>query len=159
MTMRLRRALRIGRRSSFAKDDGGAGTIEFVLAVPMFVVALAFSFEFGQLFLAHQSTVNNVRSAARYLSRTALTGTNVANAREIVRSGRIDGDCNPEYMCAAGTDIQINTDFDAEPGMPRRIRIRTQTSFPLTLFRLIDRDGSETSIPFVVTEDLRYVGM
>src|SRR6185312_16209912 len=57
----------------FTKTDSGTATIEFVVAIPMFLAALAFAFEFGQIFLAHQGTVDNVRAAARYLSRVDLT--------------------------------------------------------------------------------------
>ena len=75
--------------ASFARDRDGAVTIEFVVTLPLFLVALAFAFEFGQIFLAHQSTVNNVRAASRYLSRTAVTPANLACAQDIVRTGRM----------------------------------------------------------------------
>ena len=53
-------------RRAFRHEDGSI-TVEFVVTFPLILAALAFSFEFGRLFIAHHTAVNNVRAAVRYL--------------------------------------------------------------------------------------------
>lgn len=154
--------------ASFARDRDGAVTIEFVVTLPLFLVALAFAFEFGQIFLAHQSTVNNVRAASRYLSRTAVTPANLACAQDIVRTGRMvlsAGACAapvpgtyPEYLEATHADVTIDADY-ATFGPPtfakagKTIRIDVRVEYPLSIFSLAG--DNRPFIPFRVTEDAR----
>lgn len=146
---------------SFQACQRGAVTIEFVMTIPLFLAALAFAFEFGRFFLAHQSTVNNVRSAARYLSRVEITDANFDCAKYIVRTGRMDfgdGVCAapdegdyPDYLAPANADIAIARNA-------QRIFIRTDVRFPLTIFGFVDGSG-RSNLRFAVQEDVRWVGM
>jgi hypothetical protein len=128
-----------------------------VVTLPLFLAALAFAFEFGNLFLAHLGTVKNVRAAARYLSRVPITTANIKNAADLVCSGDIDGNCNgdaPEYLrgrCGTAEPGCITTTGD-------RIQIRVRGEYSLTLFNLVGGQA-RTTIPFVVTETTRHVGM
>jgi hypothetical protein len=141
-----------GIKTRFANSERGAVTIEFVCTLPLFLAALAFAFELGQFFLAHQSTVHNVRAATRFLSRLA-PAANVDEARNIVRTGRINGGDAPEYLDDA--DIEIR---DIDP-LPRDVNIwrvqATVTYRPLLMGFL---GGDAITIPFVVREDFRIVG-
>jgi Flp pilus assembly protein TadG len=146
---------------SFLREDKAAVTIEFVLMLPMFLIALAISFEFGQIFLAHQQTVDNVRQAARYLSHTDLSGSDIARALNIVRTGRVAGGAAPDFLSASHADVTITPNYKSfgPPDYSRSgntSRIRVRVSYPLTIFTFID---NRASIPFVVVEDLRYVGV
>jgi hypothetical protein len=135
----------------FSKSQTGAVTIEFVATMPLFLVALAFAFEFGQFFLAHQSTVNNVRAAARFLSRIDNPDSNLARADNIVLRGQVSGGVTPTYLegsCPCADPIGGN-------GI---IHVQVRGSYPLTIFSFID-GGERPSIPFVVTEDVRWAGM
>jgi hypothetical protein len=140
---------------SFLNCRQAAVTIEFVVTIPLFLAALAFSFEFGQIFLAHQSTVNNVRSAARYLARTDLTTGDYRRANNIIRTGQVDGGVTPEYMAG-----ECEQPFAcATPPDNGEIRVSVRVDYRLTLFSFfVDGDGPGT-IPFVVREDVRWVGM
>jgi TadE-like protein len=142
----------------FTTGRSGAVTIEFVVTIPLFLAALAFSFEFGQLFLAHQSTVNNVRSAARYLARTDLTTGDFNRANSIIRTGRIDGTGTPpDYI--AGECLTPFACAEADPD-DSEIHVRVRVEYPLRLFSFIDPDPDRpTTIPFVIREDVRWVGM
>ena len=148
--------------ASFANDKNGTATIEFVVTVPLFLTALAFAFEFGQIFLAHQSTVNNVRSAARYLSRSDLSANDISRATNLVRTGQLVGGTAPEYLTAANATVTITPSYTtfAPPTFSRAgqtSRIVAKVNFPLTIFGFIG--GNRTTIPFAVVEDLRFIGM
>lgn len=155
--------IRIKRPGEFAKDTQAAVTIEFVVTMPMFLAALAFAFEFGQIFLAHQSTVNNVRSAARYLARSDQSATDLIRVENIVRTGLPVGGTAPDYLTSTNATVDIDTAHKTfgPPDFTRSgttTRIRTEVSYPLSIFGLTG-NGSLVSIPFVVVEDLRFVGI
>jgi len=143
--------------SHFGRSQRGAVTIEFVLTIPLFLVALAFAFEFGQFFLAHQSTVNNVRAAARYLARADVTTPQKrtlarANANDIIRTGQIGGANPPGYLASACTSDPCITLTGST------VRVDVLVVYPLQFFTLVD-GGDRTGIPIRVREDLRRAGM
>lgn len=146
-------------RGGFARDRNGAVTIEFVLTFPLFLAALAFSFEFGRLFVAHHTVVNNVRAATRYLARSDLSATAQANAEQIVRTGAISGGTEPSWM--SGASIVINPAYGAYSDADfiiagQTIRITARIDFPLSIFGFTG-DG-RAAIPFGVIEDERHIG-
>jgi Flp pilus assembly protein TadG len=150
-------------RKRIGDVERGAVTIEFIVTLPLFVAALAFVFEFGRIFTAHQGTVNNVRSALRYLSRSDMSAADITRATNIVRTGQISGGVTPDYLSPANATITFtdpyetfsNADFRVDG---RTIRVVTRVEFPLTLFGIVNNDGFAT-IPFVVVEDERYQGV
>jgi Flp pilus assembly protein TadG len=147
----------------FSKDSTGAITIEFVVTLPLFLAALAFAFEFGQIFLAHQSTVNNVRSAARYLARTSLTADDFDRANSIIRTGQVAGGSAPDYLAGeCATSFSCAT-FDSDTN---QLRVQVRVNYPLALFGFISDDtrpcvddNGRPCIPFVVEEHVGWVGM
>ena len=147
------------RRSAhtFAGADSGAVTIEFVCTLPLFLAALAFAFEFGQFFLAHQSTVNNVRAATRYLSRTDASVQSQITARRIVRTGQTSGGTAPDYLAAANVDFDLEDVINAGANRPSVAiwRVTTRVNYRPMLFGFVG--GENVTIPFVVREDFRVV--
>lgn len=146
----------------FLREDRAAVTIEFVVMLPVFLAALAFSYEFGQFFLAQQSTVNNVRAAARFLSRVELNETSKDTAEEIIRFGRILPPANPgdpvpeppDYLKTACTAPNPRcVDWDGNT-----IEITVRAKYKLSIFGLADKDAP-ADIPFAIRERIRWVGM
>jgi hypothetical protein len=143
----------------FVRDEHGAVTIEFVVMMPIFLAALAFAYEFGQIFLAQQSTINNVRAAGRYLARVALIDSNRDKAEGIVRLGKLpsadpDDDDPPDYLedaCGLAGPHCITIDDD-------KIDIVVRVNYRLSIFGFIDSDAPAT-LPFTVHEHYRWVGM
>ena len=141
----------------FGRDEGATAAIEFVVTLPMFLAMLAFAFEFGQLFLAHQTTVNNVRSAARFLSRVALTEANENRAERIIRTGQPDpGITAPPYLATAC--VPPRPDCIIRNAGVERFHIEVRVNYPLTIFSLIG-GNNQTTIPFVVVEDVGHMAM
>lgn len=146
-------------KGGFARDRNGAVTIEFVLTFPLFLAALAFSFEFGRLFVAHHTVVNNVRAATRYLSRSDLSAAAQANAEQIVRTGAISGATEPSWMSGASIVVtpSYSTYSDADFIIAgQTVRITARIDFPLSIFGFTG-DG-RAAIPFGVVEDERHIG-
>ena len=147
------------RGAEFRKAQKGAVAIEFVVTLPLFLAALALSFEFGRLFVAHHDTVNNVREAARYLSRSQLSATDLTTAETIVRTGVASGGTAPDWLSSA--TVSINPSYSTFSTSNYRVsgqvvRIQTTVDFPMTILDFaVDGD---TTIPFVVIDDIRHFG-
>lgn len=156
-------------RRNFARDENGLVTIEFVVMIPLFLAVLAFSFEFGRVFVVHHGIVNNARSAARYLARASIAGNCVKpaamscidRARMIVRTGKLDGveaDA-PAWLPASAVVITpaYSTFTSAnfrEAGQTLRIDVRA--TYPLDIFGFAA--AGFTGIRLRIVEDERYIG-
>ena len=152
-------AIRRGRKPHLLRDERGSVTIEFVVMLPLLLAAMGLAFEFGQLFLAHNNTVNNVRDAARYLSRSQLTDTQMTTADSIVRTGLPSGGTAPAYLDTA--TVEIDPDYDSFGDTNFRVatdivRVRVAVDYPLTIFDFAVE--GHTTIPFVVRDDVRHYG-
>lgn len=146
-------------RKNFFRSANGAITIEFVVTFPLILAALAFSYEFGRLFIAHHTTVNNVRSAIRYLIRTDLSQQRQDEAEQIVLTGRPSGGTAPDFMTGASVTITPSqstfTDTNFRVG-GQTVRIEVTAQFQLFLFGFL---GSNlTTIPITIVEDSRHYG-
>ncbi len=72
---------------NFRGAEKGSVTIEFVIGLPLLLLALVFIFEFSSMFWTYHIATNNVRDATRYLSRAPLTATFLSNATNIALTG------------------------------------------------------------------------
>lgn len=134
----------------------GSLTVEYVVIMPIFLVALAFAFEFGQVFIAHQSVENNVRSAVRYLSRSSLSASDRQVAVNIIRNGDPgNSGAGPDYLeCDPSADcIRITNE-----AWGRRITVRARINYQPRLFQFFGPDGVDF-IRMAVTEDARHAGV
>ncbi|MGR3291741.1 MAG: TadE/TadG family type IV pilus assembly protein [Paracoccaceae bacterium] len=55
----------------FIGKQDGAILVEFALVLPLFLLFIAISVEFGRVFWTYQSAIAGVRDASRYLARVA----------------------------------------------------------------------------------------
>jgi Flp pilus assembly protein TadG len=152
-------------------NSQGSVTAEFVISLPLILLALVFVFEFGSLFWAHHVAVNNVRDAIRFLSRAPLTSVFLTQATNIARTGNSATSIGiydwMKKTCAdGGICININqsaatfsaTDFRSAGQV---IRIEADVPFPMPLFGLVNAFSNGT-IPQILTlhivEETRYFG-
>lgn len=153
----------ISGRRRFGRDENGAITIEFVLMFPLLLAGLAFSFEFGRLFVAHHTAVNNMRAAVRYLSRTDLSNAAQANAENLVRFGNLTGtaqDGNPINWVTFDS-VNVNTSYATYSDTNfifdgNTIRITAIMNFQPLLFGLTGQGNGV--IQFGLAEDMRHAG-
>lgn len=149
----------------------GSVTAEFVVGLPLILLALVFVFEFGSLFWAHHVAVNNVRDAARFLSRAPLTGSFLTQAANIARTGNpatsigiydwMKKTCGDGGIC-----ININQNaviFSAAyfRNAGQVIRIEADVPFPMPLFGLVNTFSNGAiaqTLIFHIVEETRYFG-
>lgn len=168
----MKERARYRKRLLCAQD--GSLTVEFVVMMPVLLAGLAFAFEFGRLMIAHHTTVNNVRSATRYLSRAELSlvedaGSTVrTQVDNIIRTGVPAGGALPSWVNDE-TDIDIvvtpaqatfSDDDFRDSGQV--LRVQTTVNFRFLIFQFVDIFNDPTPqggfIPIVIVEDIRYIG-
>jgi Flp pilus assembly protein TadG len=72
------------------KRQKGIALVEFALILPMFVMLLFLTTEFGRAYYQYDTITKSVRQAARYLSVRAQ-GRDIANAKNIIVYGNPAG--------------------------------------------------------------------
>lgn len=75
----------------FGRKDDGAILLEFALVLPIFLLFIGVSAEFGRVFWSYQSAIAGVRDASRYLARVApidicLNGGNLTGYSTALKS-------------------------------------------------------------------------
>jgi len=147
------------RSKQFGRNEDGSITIEFVVTFPLILCALAFSFEFGRMFIAHHTLVNNVRSAERYLARSDLSATRIDEAEQIILTGFPSGGVQPPWIESDDIDIDTSastfTDANFRKG-GQVIRIEATINFQFLIANFLGGDNG--TIPITVAEEIVYTG-
>ena len=76
------------------KKQKGVALVEFALIVPLLVILIFLTTEFGRAYYQYNTITKGVREAARYLSVRAQ-GVGVANAKNIIIYGNPAGTGSP----------------------------------------------------------------
>jgi hypothetical protein len=73
----------------FARTSNGSVTVEFIATLPLLLMTLAFSFEFGYALWAYDVASRDVSAAVRYYARTNPLDSNAA--RNVAMTGSPTG--------------------------------------------------------------------
>jgi len=76
------------------KRERGAATVEFAMMLPLMLILIFVTIEFGRAYYHYNTLAKTVREAARYLSVRA-PNVNVAQAKNIIVYGNPAGTGNP----------------------------------------------------------------
>jgi Flp pilus assembly protein TadG len=76
------------------KREQGGAIVEFVLVMPLMLILIFITTEFGRAYYQYNTLAKNVREAARYLSVRA-PNVNVAQAKNIIVYGNPAGSGSP----------------------------------------------------------------
>ena len=160
-------------------DDSGSATMEFVIGLPLLVIAIIFIFEFGSLFWAHHIATYNVRSAIRFLERVPSafisdpdsdfrkTADNIARFGEVVSTEVPDTDKADWMKDIDTTDISIDpasstfTEDDGFRTAGQVIKIHMNVPFSMPTFGLaniLSGGGAGSTVTFSIIEEGRYIG-
>ena len=152
-------------RKNYIDDRRGTSTVEFVVGMPLLLLAMVFVFEFSSMFWAHHIAVNNVRSAVRFLSRAPLQEPYLSDAQNIAKTGN-PNDSTGYYDWMAGVVVDINETYDTFSAADFRtsgqiIRIEAQVPFALNTFSMLNvfSGGSlGNSLTMSIVEEARFIG-
>ncbi len=153
------------RIRSFLCDAAGSITVEFVVMVPVLLVALVFSFEFGRALWAYDVMTRDVRYATRFLSRDR--DADFLRAQNVAETGLPLGSQKHFPWSTAVATFNITT--PAKTGALTEYNsavtvYRMRASLPLTLSFLgainnfLNSNVVTNNYTLVVTDEIRWVG-
>lgn len=166
-------AVNFARRiRSFLCDAAGSITVEFVVMVPVLLVALVFSFEFGRALWAYDVMTRDVRAATRFLSRDRGAAPPDAQAaflraQNVAETGSPSGSQKhfPWSIASAAFNITTPAKTGALTEYNSAVTVyRMSASLPLTLSFLeaidnfLNSDVVTNNYTLVVTDEVRWVG-
>jgi Flp pilus assembly protein TadG len=149
----------IERRDHKKRSERGSATIEFLVILPIFLGALAISFEFGHGLWAHQIVTKGVRDATRYLARVPLTATNIAYAQNLAETGSITGTA-ANFPWSASATVTINQhalDYSSSNFRRSGSVIEIEAKVPVTL-TMLNFFGMGTAVTLDVKDQARWIG-
>jgi Flp pilus assembly protein TadG len=153
----------------FLKDRSGSMTVEFVVLVPVLLVALVFSFDFGRAFWAYDTITRDVRAGARYVSRVQTVPTSgdcPTATQNIIETGSPTDSTNKHFPWKGVTLTTVPqcTVSSAISGFNLPVQmVQIQASVPYTLsfvtfFNTFTGGSLGASYNFVVTDQARWIG-
>ena len=166
--------MNIARRiRSFLCEATGTITVEFVAMVPVLLVALVFSFEFGRALWAYDVMTRDVRAATRFLSRDQvavppITAAAKERAQNVAETGSPSGSQKHfPWSTAPGAIFTITPQIKAGALTEYSSAVtvyRMSASLPLTLSFLevinnfLNSNAITNNYTLVVTDEARFVG-
>jgi hypothetical protein len=153
---------------NFRGAEKGSVTIEFVIGLPMILVAMVFIFEFSSMFWAHHIATNNVRSATRFISRAPLTAAFLTDAQNMALTGDPTGTIGfynwNDATCANGgpcvTITQNYANFTTAFRVPGQIiRVEEDIPFQIPGFGLVKAFTGSSSLPAVTCTPSQPAGV
>jgi hypothetical protein len=130
--------------------------------VPLILAALAITFEFGRALWAHHVLAENVRSAARYYSRSDLSAASRTAAENIVEtgdpshSGTFWGETVTVEFWPSGANAPIRTFTAANFRLDGQVvRVEATVPLPITMLSII---GMDSTLDLAAATEARYIG-
>lgn len=150
---------------SLLSEERGGATIEFMICLPLILIAFVFVLEFSMLFWAHHVASNNVRSATRFLTRAPLVEPFLTQSENMARTGNT-ATAIGAYKWMTGMNINVDTSFnnfteDDFRNNGHTLRIRADVPYTFMTFDMMNElsGGSVgTAISFSIVEEARYIG-
>ena len=147
------------------RDEQGGATIEFMICLPLILIAFIFVLEFSMLFWAHHVAANNVRSATRFLARAPLVEPFLTQSENMAKTGDVSDTTGP-YEWMASSNVDVDTSFNNFTSADFRtngqtVRIRLDVPYTFMTFDMMNdltNGAIGTSISFSVIEEARHVG-
>lgn len=149
-------------------------TAEFVVVMPVLLVALVFAFEFGRALFAYEALTSDVETAVRYISHVPssqcvnLSGNDIVNAQNLAQCGQLPSSGTTPAACtskvfpwnsSSSGSLTVSTaqsfstpTFDTSGSI-----VQVKAELPLTL-SMLGYLGIDTAYTLVVSDQARCMG-
>lgn len=118
--LRSRRLLQLQR---FRKDESGLQLVEVSIVVPLLLVMLAATAEFGRFFYEYTTLAKAAEVGARYLSTAPTLPASDSDAQKLVIYGNLDGTGTPILARLEAKHVKIDR-IDGTELIPKEVRVR-----------------------------------
>lgn len=136
-TRRMRGAL-----GGFARCERGTHLVELAIVLPVLLLLLVITAEFGRYFHTYTTLAKATRSGARYLTTASANGSDDGSARNLVVYGNTEGEGEPLVAGLSTTDVEIIREGgNVDAGMPEKVTVRIDGYEYVPLFNLAGISG------------------
>ena len=142
----------------FARSERGTQLVELAIVLPIVLMMLAASAEFGRFFYTYQTLAKATRAGARYLMVESAAGTADAKAKNLVVYGNESGTGTPVVSGLSGTNVRVLR-TGGSAAFPERITVRIEgyTYQPVfDLGKLIGKPSFSLRVPVSPSTTMRY---
>lgn len=127
----------------FARSERGTQLVELAIVLPILLMLLAASAEFGRFFYTYQTLAKATRTGARYLMTETAAGTMDAKAKNLVVYGNQSGTGTPVISGLSSGNIRV-TRTGGSNAFPERVTVRIENYTYQPYFDLGKLIGSPT---------------
>lgn len=141
----------------FLHCTSGASLVEVTLVMPLAVMLMAGSAEFGRALYAYHTADKSVKSAARYLARLPATAVGEAwalsKARNLAMTGKLEDGGSP--LIRGWTDpSKVRLDAASLASNPSVIHLEAEVPFSTPMLTAL---GFSNTVTFTVRHEERYI--
>lgn len=142
----------------FGRSERGTQLVELAIVLPVLLMLLAASAEFGRFFYTYQTLAKATRTGARYLMTETAAGTSDAKAKNLVVYGNESGTGTPVVSGFTGANVRVVRSGGSN-AFPERVTVRIEgyTYQPVfDLGKLIGKPSISLRVPVSPSTTMRY---
>jgi hypothetical protein len=142
----------------FVRSERGTQLVELAIALPIVLILLGASAEFGRFFYTYQTLSKATRVGARYLMTETAAGTMDAKAKNLVVYGNSAGTGTPVLTGLSDANVRV-VRSGGSTAFPERITVRIENYTYQPVFDLGKLIGSPTfslRVPVSPSTTMRY---
>ncbi|MFL6253685.1 MAG: TadE/TadG family type IV pilus assembly protein [Pyrinomonadaceae bacterium] len=151
----FRPARLVGR---FARSERGTQLVELAIVLPILLILLGASAEFGRFFYTYQTLAKATRAGARYLMTESAAGTSDSKAKSLVVYGNESGTGSPVISGLSGANVRV-TRTGGTTAFPERVTVRIENYTYQPFFdlgKLIGNPALSLRVPVSPSTTMRY---
>lgn len=142
----------------FARSERGTQLVELAIVLPIVLVLLGASAEFGRFFYTYQTLAKATRVGARYLMTETAAGTSDATAKNLVVYGNEAGTGTPVLSGLSGTNVRVER-TGGTAAFPAKVTVRIEGYIYQPVFdlgKLIGKPTFSLRVPVSPSTTMRY---
>lgn len=162
------------RAVTFLKDSGGSITVEFLIMLPLILVAIVFVYDLGRAIWAYEIASQDVRAGLRYLSRVesvtnfsssssaVQAAINLAETGSTTTTANCPSNCHYPWTDSSSITVSAGcptggTTCSTQYNETANI-ITMQASVPISILDFVPVIGSDFQLTASITDTAYYVG-
>ena len=127
----------------FVRSERGTQLVELAIVLPILLVLLAASAEFGRFFYTYQTLAKATRAGARYLMTESAAGTSDDKAKNYVVYGNSTGTGTPVISGLSDANVRV-VRSGGSSAFPERVTVRIENYTYQPVFDLGKLIGNPT---------------
>ncbi|HYN86166.1 MAG TPA: TadE/TadG family type IV pilus assembly protein [Pyrinomonadaceae bacterium] len=136
------RTLKLEALRRFARSERGTQLVELAIVLPVLLLLLVITAEFGRFFYTYTTLAKATRAGARYLSTAPGNGSMDGPAKNLVVYGNTEGEGDPLVAGLDPTHVIISREGgNLTAGMPETVTVKIEGYDYQPIFDLAGMSG------------------